>query len=99
MSAIKPAIRHPVPEFVESIADIELGEPEPDSVVEWRRMTAMGVLASVVNGDQEYLEPGDMAVTELAGAIMMLREKPQGQASVDDVISAGDIYREFSARR
>ena len=99
MSAIKPAVRHRVPEILESIADVELGEPEPDSVVEWRRMMAMGVLASVVNDDQENLEPGDMAVTELAGAIMVLREKPRDQAVVDALVSARDIYREFSARR
>lgn len=99
MSAIKPAVRHCVPEFVKAIADIEFGEPEPDSVVEWRRMMAMGVLASVLNGDQENLEPGDMAVTELAGAIMVLGEKPRGQAVVDALVSAPDVYREFSGRR
>lgn len=99
MSTIKPAVRHSVAEFLGSMADIELGEPEPDSVVEWRRMTAMGVLASVVNGDQDHLEAGDMAVAELAGAIMVLHEKPQDQAVVDAFVSTPDVYREFSARR
>jgi hypothetical protein len=88
-----------VPEFVQSIANIEFGEPEPDSVVEWRRMMAMGVLASVVHGDQENLDLGDTAVTDLAGAIMVLGEKPRDQAVVDAFVSAPDAYREFSARR
>jgi len=99
MSAIKPAVRHCVPEFSMSIADIELGEPETDSVVEWRRMMAMGVLASAVHGDYEDLDLDDMAVTELAGAIMVLREKPRDQAIVDPFVSARDIHRELSARR
>ncbi len=99
MSAIKPAVRHCVPEFVKAIADIEFGEPEPDSVVEWRRMMAMGALAFVVHGDQENSDLGDTAVTDLAGAIMVLGEKPRGQAVVDALVSAPDVYREFSGRR
>ncbi len=88
MSAIKPAVRHCVPEFLKSIADIELGESEPDSVVEWRRMMAMSVVAFVVHGDQENLGLGDMAVSDLAGAIMVLCEKPQDQAVVDALFSS-----------
>lgn len=88
MSAIKPAVRHYVPEFLNAIAGIKLDAREPDLAVEWRRMMAMSVVASVVQGDQENLDLDDMAVPELAGAIMVLCEKPQDQALIDAFVSA-----------
>jgi hypothetical protein len=50
-------------------------------------MMAMSVVASVAQGDENDLALGDMAVADLAGAIMVLCQTQDG-AVVDGFISA-----------
>jgi hypothetical protein len=94
VSAINPAVRHCVPEFLKSIDAIRLGEREPEWIVERRRMMATSVVTFVVYGDQNDLDLGDMATSELAGATIGLCEKPQDQAAINAFVSARHRYRE-----
>jgi hypothetical protein len=98
MSSINPAVRHCVSEFLKSIDDIKLGEREPDDVYEWRKMMAISVVAFVVHGDQEHLDLGDMAVSELAGATMAHCENPLNHAAIDAVVSAEERFWEIHRR-
>lgn len=94
VSAINPAVRHCVPEFLKSIDGIRLGEREPEWIVERRRVTAISVLTFLVYGDQNDLDLGDMAISELARATMGLCDKPQDQSAINAFVSARRRYRE-----
>lgn len=95
VSAINRAVRHCVPEFLKSIEDIKLGQHEPDSVIEWRKMMAISVIAFVVHGDQTDLDLGDMAISELATATLELCDKPQDQAAINAFVSARRRFQEI----
>lgn len=95
MSAINPAVRYCVPEFLKSIDGIRLGQREPEWIVERRRMTAINVRTFLVYGDQNELDLGDMAISELAAATIALCEKPQDQAAITAFMAARRRYREI----
>lgn len=84
-----------MPEFLKSIDGVKLGEREPDHVYEWRKMMAISVMAFVVHGDQEHLDLGDMAVSELAGATMAHCDNPLDQAAIDAFASAKERFWEI----
>lgn len=95
MSAINPAVRYCVPEFLKSIDGIRLGQREPEWIVERRRMTAINVRTFLVYGDQNELDLGDMAISELAAATIALCEKPQDQAAITAFMAARRRYRDI----
>ena len=94
MSAIAPAVRYCIPMFLETIADVKLGQTEGAAVTERRQAMATTVLAFVVYGDQPNLDLGDIAIAGLAAATLELCEKPQDLAAVNAFVSATDRFNE-----
>lgn len=96
MSAINPAVRHCVPEFLKSVENIKLGELEPHDVIERRKMMALSVVAFVVHGDQTNLDLGDMAVSEFASAASVLCDDPLNQSAIDAFVAARQRFEELA---
>jgi hypothetical protein len=95
MSSINRSVRHSVPMFLESIEGIKLGEREPNHVVEHRRGMAMSVVSFVVTGDQDNLDLGDIAASELAMATIQLCDRPHDQAAIEAFVSARLRFHEI----
>lgn len=100
MSAIARDVRHCVPMFLETIADVKLGQTEGAHIVQNRRGMANTVLAFVAYGDQNNLDLGDIAIAELAAAALKLCDEPQNYSVIDGFVSAttrfNEIYRSLS---
>jgi hypothetical protein len=96
MSAINPNVQFAVPDFLQLLEGIKLGEIEPPRIVEQRTMMANTVLLFLVHGDDSQVTLADIALSSLCRATITLCDNPTDTAAVQAFIEAREAYDEVS---
>ncbi len=83
--------------FLEALALIELGQPQPAEVLEHPKMMATTMLTLLSHGDDAILDLGDLALASLARAAIALCDAPTESGAVATYQHALDAWGEINA--